>query len=310
MADKAAELDPLSATIQNQAIRVLRALGHHEEAQQRLSRLIEQDPDYAPAYEQMADMFSETGRFDQAIYWTHKAQALDPGNIGFVMREMWPQMNIGNTDGFEPLLERMAIMDPDSSTLSFMEMWINIFRKDFEAAIEAARLFDQKTGYRPGGKFPQAIVTMQRNDPQAFRSISEELQPVYFSRETFAQALDDRPNMGCRVAWSLTRTGDEKLGRDLAYVTIEYFRNNIPTFDEEFTLGLCYMVLDQPGQALQLIETAVREMNIGGWWLDLTHPVYDLLRHDPRFIAAETEIQSIIARQRENLARFELENEK
>jgi TolB-like protein len=309
LAEKAANLDPLSPAIQNQMIRTLRSLGDHEAARQRLSRLIEQHPGYAAAYEQMSNLYSEAGQFHEAIHWIHQAQSLDPGNIGFVMREMWPQMDIGNTDGFDHLLGRMEVMDPNSSTLSFMEMWISIFRKDFDAAIEAARLFDQKTGYRPGGKFPQAIVHIQRNDPAAFRAIAEEVLPAFYDSDTFAQGLDDRPYMGCRVAWSLAQTGDETLGWDLARLTIEYFRNNISMFDEDFALGLCHMVLNQPDQALQLIENTVRSGKIGNWWLDLSYPAYDLLRHDPRFVAAETEIQSIIARQRETLKQMESEGE-
>jgi TolB-like protein/Tfp pilus assembly protein PilF len=307
LAEKAAELDPLSPAIQNQVIDVLRRLGNYEEAQQRLSRLIEQDPDFAASYELMSDIKSQTGRFDEAIWWLHKAQSLDPGNIGLVLGELWPQLNIGNSEELGPLLARMEVMDPDSSTLSFMELWINFYNGDIEAALEAARLFDQRTGYRPGGKFPQAMVYMLQNNQTAFREITEEIIPAFYNRETFQAALDQRPNSGCLVAWSLVHTGDEEMGLELARQTIEYFRNHIPGSDEDFTTAICHMVLGQPEQELLVIENAVKSGIVKGWWQILKHPAYQLLQFEPRFVAAAAEIQSMLAIQRENLQRLNLE---
>jgi TolB-like protein/Tfp pilus assembly protein PilF len=309
LAENAAELDPLSTAVQNQIIDVLRRLGNYGEAQQRLSQLIEQDPDFAASYELMADIKSETGQFDEAIRWLHKAQSLDPGNIGYVLREMWPQMDIGNTEELDPLIARMNIMDPDSSTLSFMEFWINLYKMDLDAAMEAARLFDQKTGYRPGGKFPQGMTNMLRSDQTAFREIFEEIAPAYFDSKTFQKALEWRPYMSCGVAWSLIHTGDEGLGLDLARQAIEYFKNNLPGSDETITIALCHMVLDRPEQALLVIESAVKSGKVSRWWLELQHPAYQLLQYESRFVAAEADIQSMLARQRENLQQLTLEGE-
>jgi len=307
LAEKAAELDPLSPAIQNQVISVLRQLGHLAEAEQRLSRLIEQDPGFAASYEEMADIKYELGQFDESIRWLHKAQSLDAGNIGLVMREMWPQMSIGNTAELDQLLARMEVMDPDSSTLSFMEIFINLYKGNFDAALEAAALFHQKTGYRPGGKFPQAVVNTYLNNQKAAREITEDILPFYFDTRTFQKGLDSRPDAACSVAWSLAHTGDEALGVELARQAVEYFENSLPASTDDISIGPCYMLLDQPEQALTLMENDVKDGNIGGWWLEFKHPAYELLRHDPRFIAAEAEIQSMIARQRKNLQQLNLE---
>jgi TolB-like protein/Tfp pilus assembly protein PilF len=307
LAEKAAELDPLSPAIQNQVISVLRRLGNLAEAEQRLSWLIEQDPGFAASYEEMADIKYELGQFDESIRWLHKAQSLDAGNIGLVMREMWPQMSIGNTAELDPLLARMEVMDPDSSTLSFMEVFINLYKGDFAAALEAAALFHQKTGYRPGGKFPQAVVNIYRNNQKAAREITEDILPFYFDSRTFQEGLNSRPDAACNVAWSLAHTGDETLGSELAKQTIEYFQDSPLANIDDISAGPCYMLLDQPEQALTLIENKVKSGRIGGWWLAFKHPAYELLQHDPRFIAAKEEIQSMLTRQRENLQQLNLE---
>jgi len=249
------------------------------------------------------------GQYDEAILWSHKAQALDPGNIGYVMREMWPQMDIGNTEALDPLIARMAVMDPDSSTLSFMEFWINLYKRDLEAAMEAATLFYQKTGYRPPAKFAQALVNMLRSDQTAFRAIAEEVFSAFYDRKTFQEGFKERPSIGCGVAWSLIRTGDEEMGLDLARQTIEYISSYLPGGEEGFSIALCYMVLDQPEQALTVLESAVSNGKVSGWWLDFQHPAYQLLQYEPRFIAVQAEIQTILAGQRENLQQMNLEAE-
>ncbi len=309
LAKKAAELDPLSPSIQNQVIDVLFQLGDFQEAEQRLYRLIEQDPDFAASYKLMADIKREIGQFDQAIRFFHKAQSLDPGNINFVMREIWPQMDIGNTAELDALLARMEVMDPDSSTLSFMEIWINMYKGTLDAAMEAARLFDQKTGYRPGGKWPQMLPSALMSDQTVFRALAEELLPAYFDSETFQAGLEDRPWMGCNIAWALAHTGDEALGSDLVRQTIKYFQENIPVFAESYALNVCFLMLNQPERVLTLIENKVKSGKVAGWWITFKHPAYELLQYDPRFIAAQSQLQSMIASQRENLQQLSLEGE-
>jgi len=309
MAHRAAELDPLSNAIQNQVIDILSRLGNYQEAEQRLAKLIEQDPDFAPSYKQMSDVKGTEGRYDQSIHWLHKAQSLDPGNIGYVLVEMWPQMDLGNTEALDPLIARMEVMDPDSSTLSFMEIWVNIYKGNLDAAMEAARLFAQKLGNRPGTEFAQGLVYMYRNDQAEVRKIAERILPAYFDPGTFQAGLESRPHMGCGVARSLTHTGDRELGAELARQTIAFFQDKIPGGDTDLSIATCYMVIDQPEQALQMIENAARNGKVSGWWMVLQNPAFEMLRSDPRFVAADGEIQSMLATQRENLRRLESEGE-
>jgi len=309
MAQRAAELDPLSTAIQNQVIDVLNRLGNYAEAEQRLAKLIDQDPDFAPSYKQMSEIKGAQGQSDECVHWLHKAQSLDPGNIGYVLVEMWPQMDLGNTEALDLLITRMEVMDPDSSTLSFMEMWINIYKGNLDAAMEAARLFAQKLGNRPGTEFAQGMVYMFQNDQVEFRKTAELTVPAYFDPGTFQAGLESRPYMGCGVARSLTHTGDTELGAELARQTIAFFRDNIPGGDTSFSVASCYMVIDQPEQALQVIESAVGSGNVNSWWMVLRHPAFDMLRNEPRFVAANAEIESLLAQQRENLRQLELEGE-
>jgi tetratricopeptide (TPR) repeat protein len=294
--------------MQQQLIYVLNEMGHAEEAQDRLRHLIEQDPDFAKSYELMFDFKYDARQIAQAIHWLHKAQKLDPGSIVYVLREMWPQMYIGNTAELDRVLDWMETTDPEGSTLVFMEIFINIYKKNYDAALEAAHLFYQRTAYRPGSKYPQILVHSMRNDPTAAREVAESVAPQFFEPENLDKALESNPRGWCNIAWILNKTGDEGMGHALAFKSIDLYKNNPARLSNQaggFFPALCYMVIDQPEEALRLIEKRTQERQIERWWMALSHPAYQLLRSDPRFIAAEAEIQKIISEEREILANLQ-----
>jgi tetratricopeptide (TPR) repeat protein len=312
LAKKAVELDPLSPAMQQQLIYVLNELGQSQEAQEKLLRLIEQDPDFAKSYEQMSDFKYTEGQFAQAIVWLRRAQRLDPGNLRYVMREMFPQMRIGNTAELDRLLKRMENMDPSGSTLPFMEVMINIYKKNYDAALEASNLYQQRTAFRPGSGFGMILVQSMRNEPAAAREAAEVALPRYFKPAEWDKALEFRPSIACHMAWILSRTDDGQNGQALALKAIEAYRNE-PSWRSEqvsdFFPALCYMVTDQPEEALQTIEEHTRNGQTERWWMALYHPAYQLLRNEPRFIAAEEQTRRFNAGQRELLAKLQAEEE-
>ena len=310
LAKKAAELDPLSAIVQNQITSALTRLGRFEEAEQRLLQLIEQDPQFAETYNKMAELKLAAGQFDEAIFWLHRAQSLDPGNIRYVLYEMWPQMAIGNTDELDTLLARMEIMDPNSSTLSFMEVFINIYKQNYPAALEAAHTFDQKTGYRPNGKGPQMYVQTMMGNYASAREAGESALPDYFIRQNWARSIEEDPETSCFIAWLLTQTNDEEMGIELSLQTSDYVLNesrNVTENPKYYALELCQIVLGRSDDALTSFEQRVKANQFKEWWLDMKHPAYQLLRHEPHFQNIQADIQHRTSVQREALLRMETE---
>jgi len=309
LSKKAAELDPLSPSTQNQVISVLGRLGRYEEAEGGLIRLIEQDPGFAKTYEQMSSLKSDQLQYDQSLYWLHKAQKLDPGNIAYVLYELFPLIHIGNTDDVDQLIQRMADMGPNSSTHNFMDIWANINKSNYSSALESARTFDQKTGSRPSGKRPQFLVQTLLEDYDSARLAGELSMPGFFDRGRWDLARPYRGANHCWAAWVLVHTNDSEMGRDLAELTISYALNqtNDQPNPRVSKLGICYMVLDNPEEALRNIEQINESGDIAGWWLEAKHPAYQLLKHEPRFQAVETSIRELFNAQRENLRRLEAE---
>jgi class 3 adenylate cyclase len=78
---KAAELDPLSASIIAEVGVDLESLGRFDEALARYQRALEVDPGYAPAYTYIGTHYGWTlGKLDDAVVWYAKSISLDPGD--------------------------------------------------------------------------------------------------------------------------------------------------------------------------------------------------------------------------------------
>ena len=107
---KAMELDPMSSIIGSATGRVYRHLGRYAEAEAQLLRVIEQDPDFAPTYAQMADVQAELGHFDQRIMWLEKSLSLDTGRLRQQVNLQWAYMDIGDADAVN------EIQQPDDAT--------------------------------------------------------------------------------------------------------------------------------------------------------------------------------------------------
>ena len=307
LSKKAAELDPLSLSTQNQVISVLIKLGRYEQAQERLTRLIEQDPGFASSYEQMSELKSSQQLYGEEIYWIRKAQALDPGNINYLLYEMWPTLRIGTIDDVTGVLDRMTALDPNSSTQSFVETWANLIKGNYDAALESARAFYQKVGSNPRARRLEFIVqNLLENYPGA-REASEAAIPELYLRDNWHKGLERGSFNGCLVAWIMIHTNDEEMGRELAQESIEFVNNASPGpgEPENTNMSLCYIVLGKPDDALTSMEEDDHLLQF--WWLVKKHPAFFLLKHEPRFQAVDAKIQALAATQRENLRSLEAE---
>ncbi len=88
MLRKAEDLDPLSSIIQNEIADQLILLGRFDDAENQLDTLLRNDPDFAPAYREMAFLMSTIGHFDEQVMWLRKASDLDPGNFGLYIAQV------------------------------------------------------------------------------------------------------------------------------------------------------------------------------------------------------------------------------
>ncbi|MDH4021474.1 MAG: hypothetical protein OEU84_17925, partial [Xanthomonadales bacterium] len=181
------------------------------------------------------------------------------------------------------------------------------YKGNYDAALESARTFYQKVGSNPRARRLEFVVQNLREDYAGAREASEAALPEFYLQSSWQKVLQGDTVNGCLIAWVMTHTNDEEMGRDLASEAIAQFNNALPGSGDSghAGMGICYMVLDRPDDALTIIEEA--DQLIRFWWLAKKHPAYKLLKHEPRFQVIDAKIQELAATQRENLRRLEAE---
>lgn len=105
-------------------------------------------------------------------------------------------------------------------------------------------------------------------------------------------------------------TGDEELGTQLLQQTTQFLDVDLAAVNEHVDLqnpDACYLTAGDTEKALLTIETQLAHNHLAGWTGTHQLPMYDLIRHEPRYQAALAERERRIAVQRENLARMDAE---
>jgi tetratricopeptide (TPR) repeat protein len=111
---QALELDPLSPLIHDNIADQLKRAGEYEEALKGYQRAVEIDPGFAIGYRDIADLYAGAlGRPDEAIQWSERAVATDPGNPGLRFNLATRLQNVGRFDEALEAYRATIDLDPD-----------------------------------------------------------------------------------------------------------------------------------------------------------------------------------------------------
>lgn len=302
-AQRAAELDPLDFNIQNQLIKVLTDLGRYAEAEQKLNNLIQLDETFAINYITMSSLKAAQGDIAGELLWRKRAQQRDPGNILFTLGEVWLLTHLGLEERYQDVLDRVEELDPNSSTLAMAETVISLRRGNLDAALEAADAWVRAFPAEDNGRLRWRVtVNILRDDvvPAA-----EELKLFLggsLKRESimgFAKAL---PQQSCMYSSLIHKAMDQDLGAEMSRVAIDQVDKVLLDHQRRqvnLPLSLCHLVLGDREGALDRIEAAIADGQLGNWWFLLSHPLFKSLALEPRFVLARKHIESAIAKQKE-----------
>jgi len=310
MLRKAEELDPLSSIIQTKIANQLGLLGRFEAAENLLKNLLQSDPDFAPAYQEMAGLMSTTGRFDEEVVWLRKASQLDPGNFGLYIQQTFALLNMGDEEALADIKRHIAELDDQHWTMGWVEALESLYQKNYAASLESAKWVDQQIGNIPQFQSVFGWVYLLNRDYQKARQSFSIADPRYFDRSTWRTAIEQNPGGGCSMAFIMSRTGEEKLSNDLLNMTLSYLENELPNYVEHadrYPYGSCYLMAGEFDKALDQLEKTIAHGHYGGWWMWSNLSLFDPLRGTERFEAMMQKIQEVAAVQRASLARMELE---
>jgi TolB-like protein len=312
-ARKAAELDPLSVEIRNQVVVALARSGRQEEAETQLLNLIALNPEFARNYETMSNLLADRGRFAEALHWQRQAQRKDPGNILFTSDEVYLLTTMGMEEEYAGLVERVDILDPNSSTVAFVETMINLRSENLDGALESVDAYIAAlSGANPMiHTFRGVILSFQGRDEEAIASARGSF-PQLPPPEILAQSMSEYPQRACPIAWLLANGGETAHGDAIARATIDHFNSNIqPNQKQQLRLGvgICQMLLGANDEAIANVVNAVEGRKLNMWWMELMHPAYNGLAMDPAFLQAREFIDAYMADQREQFRAIAVEGD-
>jgi hypothetical protein len=260
----------------------------------------------------MADLKSAQGDYAEALLWRRKAQQRDPGNIMFHLGEVWPLTTLGLEDQYEGLLDRLAHLDPDSSTLALADFLISVRRGNLDAALEASNSWVSSYPPEDNSRYLLKVIAHIFRDETAPGAEYVKLamgDPL--EREAMLGFARDAPTRACMVAGLIREEIDKGLGTEVSQAAIDHVDHQLLDHQaKQLNIGLsvCHLVLGDREGALARIEQAVADGQLDGWWYPLSHPLFRKLEFEPRYQDALMRIGSAMTEQRQRF--LDLSDEK
>lgn len=305
---QAVELDPLSPILLYEVVEKLMFLGRFDEAESRVTSLIESDPDFPVYLTAMSGIKNVKGQIDQQVIWIRRKLALDPGDIQEYQNLAFAMLDLGDTSKLPEIRRQMEAIDTQHFSHGFVDIFESLHARNYKSAFEALNWLEKEFGQVPSFQgFFGFLHTLDGNYEKA-RAAFEIAEPRFFDRSTFRAAIEQQANQGCLNAWLMMRTGDPELGQELLGMTIRYLEDELPTYvdhADRFGMAGCYLARGDTEKALDAFETTVAHGHYSGWWIFTSLPWFEPLKGEPRFEAALQRVRGRMAEQRENLARLD-----
>ena len=315
LARKAAELDPRSSSMSLNLGQKYRNRGLYTLAEGQYQKVIELSPDFAPGYSNLAVLYMlYMGQFDKALPPANKAVELDPGNHGHKMILIYLYLQLGDLEAAQIVRERMASRGAAEWRLGYADVLITFNKSlttrnpaDIADTLESINRLAPKIRNFQFTSGIVAFLALLEGDIQLSREIYLASEPGWLESGQWPELVERARGHACMVAWVLINTGDEKLGSELLRQAISYFDDSLPLAVEHSDVNspdACYLMAGDTEKALLSIETQLSHNHLYSWNVAPLLPMYDLIRHEPRYQAVWAEYKRRIRVQRENIEKM------
>jgi len=311
LARKAVELDPRSSIIRSNLAGGYYNQGLYSLAEAEYQRVIELDPDFAVGYSSLAGLYMfEKGQYEKALLLLHKAIELDAGDLENYLWLAAIYLEIGDLESAKNTRDKMASMEADDPLVGFFDVLHNTAIKNPDGAREAINWLSPKMANDSGWLRTLAFFALTQGDIQQSLEIYLSTNPGWLEPDQWQALIERTAASSCIVSWLLISTGDADRGLALLQQTTTYFEESLPAaieHSDSYYPEICYLASGDTGKALQSIETQLSHNHLFDWNNRHQMPMYDLIRHEPRYQAAVAERERRIAVQREAIAEMEAE---
>jgi len=308
LARKAAELDPRSSSVSLNLGQKYLNQGLYTLAEGQFKKVIELSPDFAPGYSSLAVLYMlYMGQFDTALPPANKAVELDPGNNGYNSLLIFLYLQLGDLDAAQMIRERMASLGASEGLLGFEDVLIISGKGNSADTLESINRVLPNIGRSQFYNGIVGFLALVHGDIQLAREIFLASNPGWLEPDQWPELVERSRRGACMVAWVLMNTGDEKLGSALLRLAISYLDDSLPSAVEHSDWDhseVCYLTAGDTEKALLSIETELSHNHLYAWKPAHQLPMFDQIRHEPRFLATSAEFERRIRVQRENIEKI------
>jgi len=307
---KAAKLDPRSAIIAHNLGEKYRKRGLYTLAENQYKKVIEVHPDFESTYTWLSLLYTfDMGQFDKALAVLNKAIALYPESHTHIRFQGVVYLQLGDVEAHQEVLDKLADSGAEEWLLGIGDVLNSFLKGNLTDTRETINWLLPKM--QPTNIYFRRVLgsmALSLGDIQLSREIYLSTEPGWLEPDQWPALMGDDPReTGCIVAWLFLNTGDQELGTALLQQATAYIEDSLPLVtehpDQPFP-ETCYLTAGDTEKALLSIETQLAHNHLSDWHFVHPMPMYDLIRHEPRYQAAWAERERRISVQRENIEKM------
>jgi TolB-like protein/DNA-binding winged helix-turn-helix (wHTH) protein/cytochrome c-type biogenesis protein CcmH/NrfG len=306
---KAFELDPRSLILGNELGEAYMARGLYSMAEHQYQQLLELDPDFLLSHNGLVELYTfYLSRYPQALLHARKADVLDPGKLGQRLVLMFIFLELGDMAAVQSVRDGMAELDPNHFVVDKADAILNAILGNPAEAHGAINRLLTKVRNKPGLEQGMGQLALILGDMARAREIYLTANPGWLEPSQWQGLIERHVTDACVFSWLLMNTGDLDLGTALLRQTTTFLTDTFPAVEEHVDLYYperCHLAAGDTEKALQSIEMQLAHNHLWGWQILHPLPMYDLIRQEPRYLAAVAERERRIAQQREAISRMD-----
>ena len=312
LALKAVELDPNSPIISVHLADAYENKGLYQMAERQYAKGIELYPEFFPGILGLADLLTyEVSRYPEALGYHEKAIERDPGNIGPYFGAMNIYLEIGDEQKAQAARERLAEVNPDREWAGVADAVYNATKGNAAGVREAVNWTLPRAA---GNRWLQQLLASKLvsvGETGKALELYLAANPGWTDTGQWDRLVDHAgPGTACQVAWLLIHSGDETNGTGLLARASRYAEEELPAVVEHAESHgaiFCQLARGDKQKALATLETLLAHEHLFGWDSAVRSTLFDLIRDEPRYIAAMQERERKIALQRADIEATEAE---
>ena len=308
---KAAKLDPRSAVIAHNLGESYRNKGLYTLAEAQFKKVIKIHPDFEFTYIFLPLLYLfDMGQFDKALVWLNKAIARDPESHSLKWFKVITYIELGDLEAAQEHRDRLADSGAEEWRLGFLDVQISFGKENPAGTLESiSRLLPKIPNARVVPRRALGSMALTQGDIQLSREIYLSVEPRWLEPDQWPALMGGERliETGCIVAWLFMNTGDQELGTALLQQTTAYIEDSLPLMTEhpgQFFPETCYLTAGDTEKALLSIENQLAHNHLSDWYIFHQMPMYDQIRHEPRYQAVLAERERRISVQRENIGKM------